>query len=473
MIYDLNLFTRVNRSATGRAFPGDLRAVARGYWHKSRAMGGYWSAGFRLSEEDLTAREIVGFYEDNLGCRLVENCMFRTSWEGLLWEFRLVRNGREYRRTLTPRWFHNKVKVVYSYPATEDDEQGNLAYDPGGNDAFQDDGQDFSEWETAAGDAAYTIAVTNSDGTEGWGFLGEAFTTANADDSVYVFTDVERNTAGWNGETSGKTPSTYEVSGVNAAPSRQNTEWSENTDSSDEYGEMNYLVTLGGATPEAAAGLRDRELAECGWPRSRKIGGGGTGRKGDPVTLEVAAGGWWATLNWRYRETSRMATATALITTLVGASEFVSAGRIEENEMRVKCDCDPIPKRLGDAIEDIIEQGDLSGNIWRGGVYAGRELVYEQAPTDFTYYERDDGVLLNLAREVAVAPLVEPGFLLFDEGAPGGGQPAGTSNVWDDARMAYVDEVKFVAPDVLEYHLAGEPPGVTTLVRQIQRGSRE
>jgi len=391
------------------------------------------------------------------------------TWQGLLYEFRLIKGGREYRRSLDPKWFRNKIKVVYSYPGTEDSEQGNLVYDPGGNDAFQDDGQDFSEWQTVAGDAAYTIAVENSDGTKAWGFLGAAFTTANANDSIYVWTDVECTAAGWNGETSGKTASSYAVSGVSQAPARQSTGWSENTDTSDEYGEMNYITTLGGATPEAAVALRDGDLQTYAWPRSRKLGG--TGSKKGPAVLEVSVVGYWATLNRRYRETSRMATATDLITTLVGASEFVTAGRIETNEMRVKVDCDPVPKRLGDAIEDVILQGDLDGNFWQGGVYADREFVYEQAPTSVQYYELGGGALVDLAGAPVVPSMLEAGFLLLDEDAPTGGQPPGTSNVWDDPRVAYVDEVRFKAPDDLEYHLLGDPPGVTTLVRQIQGGT--
>jgi len=472
-VYDLELLQRLTQSSSGQEFPGDdFRALAQGWKRSTAAVRGYKVGSFALTEEDLTIAELKDFYANKLACRIREKTGGITSWEGMLYEFRLVNAGREYRRTLDPKWFHNKLQVVYSYPGTEDTDQGNLAYDPGGNDAFQDDGQDFSEWETAAGDAAYTIAVENSDGTKAWGFLGAAFTTANANDSIYVWTDVECTTAGWNGETSGKTASSYAVSGVSQAPARQSTGWSENTDTSDEYGEMNYITTLGGATPEAAESLRDRDLAAYGWPRSRKMGGGRSQEKKDPAVLEVSVVGYWATLNWRYRETSRMATATDLITTLVGASEFVTAGRIETNEMRVKVDCDPIPKRLGDAIEDVILQGDLSGNLWQGGVYAGRKFVYEQAPTTVSYYERADGVLVDKARVPVIPSLMEAGFLLRDESAPGGGQPPGTSSAWDDTRVAYVDEVRFVAPDLLEYHLAGDEPGVTTLVRQIQRGTR-
>ena len=90
-----------------------------------------------------------------------------------------------------------------------DTEQGTLAYS--GND-FQDDGQDFSDWETTSGDAAYMIVVTNSDSTVSWGYLGAAFTTTNTNDSVHVYTDKALTTAGWNGDDpSGKTPSSYEI----------------------------------------------------------------------------------------------------------------------------------------------------------------------------------------------------------------------------------------------------------------------
>jgi len=470
MIYDLELFGRLTGNG---AFVGNYTEVGRGWQRTIAAVGGYKLGSFYLSEEDLTLRELEAFYSQNLGYRLLEMTFGMESWEGLLYEFRLVKNGREYRRTLDPEWFHNRVIVYYSYPQTEDDEQGNLAYDPGGNDGFQDDGQDFGEWETAAGSAAYTIAVTNSDDTRAWGFLGAAFTTANADDSIYVYTDEALTDAGWSGETSGKTPSSYEVSSVSLAGSRLNTGWSENTDASDEYGEMNYIITRGGTTPEAAESLRDRELAACAWPRGRKMGGGVAGggeRRVQPAVLEVSVAGCGVTLNWRYQTSNLLRPASNLISTLVGNSEFITAGRIETNEMRSKVDCNPTPQRLGDAIEQVILDGDLEGNVWQGGVYAGREFVYEQAPTAVAYYERADGVLVDNGRIEVVPSLMEAGFLLLDEQAPTGGQPPGTSSAWDDPRVGYVDEVRFIADgNQLEYHLADEDESVTALERKLDR----
>jgi len=462
------------RLTTGGAFTGNYTEVAQNWRRKTRARGGYWQGSFRLTEEDLTWQELVDFYNQSLGHRLQERTMGEQSWEGLLYEFRLVRDGREYRRTLDPEWFHNRVKVLYSYPDADDSHQGNLAYNPAAN-SFQDDGQDFSDWETAAGDAVYRISVTNDDDTVTWGFLGAAFTTANADDSVYVYTDVERTDAGWNGDDSA-TPSSYEVSHVTLAGARQDTGWGANTDSSGDYGEMEYVLSTGGATPEAATQLREVELAEFAWPRSRLMGGGShdfeegaTGAK--PAVLEVAVAGYWATLNWQYYATARIAAASDMITTLVGLSEWVTTGIIDTNNLAVKADCDPIPQRLADLLEHTILQGDDSGNIWQGGVYNSREFLYEAAPTTVQYYLRADGALVNKFRYPVIPSLVRAGFLLKDENAPQGGQPPGTSSAWDDPRVAYVEEVEFIAPSTLNYKVQRFEESVATLEQQIRSGA--
>jgi hypothetical protein len=468
---NLLLYQRLNRSSTG--FIDNYAGVARDWERTVLAVGGYGLGSFSLSEEDLTLAELEDFYDNRLECRLAEDTCGITSYEGLLYEFRLVKGGREYRRTLNPKWWRNKVKVVYTYPTADDSQIGNLKYNPAAN-SFQDDGQDFSEWETAEGDAAYSISVTNSDDTRAWGFLGASFTTTNANDSIYVFTDVERATAGWNGEVSGKTPSTYEVSNVQLAGERQDTGWTENTDSSAEYGRMEYVHTLGGTAPESAEAMRDRDLAEYAWPRSRKVGGGTsepTGTRG-PATLEVSVAGYWVTLNWRYLATSRIATASDMITYLIGLSEWVTAGKVDTNDMRVKADCSPIPARIGDLFEEVILQGDLSQNVWEGGVYAGRKFRYEAAPTAVAYYERDDGVLLDAGRVEVVPSLMGAGVLLLDESAPVGGQPPGTSSAWDDPRVGYVEEVTFKAPNVLEYRLRDEEASLAVLMQQLKAARR-
>jgi hypothetical protein len=163
-----------------------------------------------------------------------------------------------------------------------------------------------------------------------------------------------------------------------------------------------------------------------------------------------------------------------MIEYLVGQSEFVTVGRVDEdNKMRTKVDANPTPVRLGDAIEQVILDGDLDGDVWQGGVYAGREFVYEEAPTDYEYVERQDGVLADIAGVPVIPSMLDAGFLLLDQNAPGPRRPAGTSNAWDDPRIAYVDEVTWSMEDNrLEYHLMDQEESVAALAQFIRRGLR-
>jgi hypothetical protein len=381
----------------------------------------------------------------------------------------LLLDGIEYRRSLHPEWWHNRVKVYYQYPDTEDTEQGSLSYTTeGGEVTLTDDGQDFTDWETTSGDAQYRVRVTNADGTEAWGFLGASVSATE----IYVYEDEELATHGWKGEYDGKTPSSYDVSDVTLAGSRQTVAWSSNSDSEGQHGRMEYVVKLAGSTPEAAEQIQAAHLDEFAWPRSRMAGSvtSGPGDLPPDDVLEVRCDGFWETLNWRYRSTSRVAAASDLVETLVGESEFVTAGRVDANDMAVKADCDPIPQRLGDLLRVVTEQGDMNGNIWQCGVYEGRELVYEQAPTAVEYFLRGGKLYDNGGALVPPATL-EPGFLLSNASAPTGGQPPGTNNVWDDPQVAYVDEVVFEAPDRLKLRLFGEEESVITLTEQVRRGA--
>jgi len=461
------------RPTEGELYVMNLSALAQKWRRKIASVGGFLDGSFEIHEfGGLSWFALQNFYNSFLGCQLVERTFSLETFRGIIYEMRLVRRGQEYRRTLSPDWWHNKTKAIYSYPSASDSEQGNLVYNPAAN-SFQDDGQDFSDWQTVAGDAVYSITVVNSDTTVGWGFMGVDFTTANANDSINVFTDVEMGTAGWNGEITAKTPSTYEVRNVVLSGSRQDTGWSEDTDSSDVHGTMEYIIGLGGAVPEGATAMRDRELTEFAWPRSRKMGGGqAQPRERDQETvLEVSVAGFWVTLNWLYRDTSRTAAASDMIETLVAASEFVTTRRIEDNALGVKVDCDPIPQRLGDMVEDKILEGDIDGNQWQGGVYENREFVYEASPTTAAYYLRPDGALIGLNGHLVTPQLFRPGVLLKDLGAPVGGQPAGGA-VRDDPRIGYIEEVEWIMDkNELRYKLLGQEESTAVLREQLQSGS--
>lgn len=234
------------------------------------------------------------------------------------------------------------------------------------------------------------------------------------------------------------------------------TGWSEDTDSSDEYGEMNYIDTVGEATSAGATALRDTRLEDFAFPRSRMVGGlefREEPRRRAVDQLQVTVAGYVSTMNWRYRESSIAATAAdTAITTLVGASEFVTAGSIDANTLSIDADC-TVPQRLWDLCEDIILQGDASGNRWVGGVFDDREFDYNAAATTVEYYVRD-GELQDAAGQRVVPSLLKPDFIVRNAAAPSGGTPVG-GNVWDDPRNAWIIEVEFIAPDGLRLKPAG------------------
>jgi hypothetical protein len=235
-----------------------------------------------------------------------------------------------------------------------------------------------------------------------------------------------------------------------------NAGWSEDIDSSGKYGEMNYIDTIGEATAAGAAAIILTRLEDYAHPRSRMVGGlefSEGPRRMTADQLQVTVAGYISTMNWRYREASISATAAdTAITTLVGASEFVTAGTIDTNALSIDADC-TTPQRLWDLCEDIILQGDSVGNRWVGGVYEDRQFDYNAAATTVGYYIRG-GDLFDGAGQRVTPSLLKPDFIVRNANAPSGGTPIG-GNVWDDPRNAWITEVEFIAPDGLRLKPAG------------------
>ena len=192
----LNLYQRVTQSEAH--LPLDLNAIARNYRRLSRAVGGWYSASFGL--QDLPAYQLQSYFNTWIGYVLKESAFGMQAWEGIIYEMQLTLDGAVYEISLGPERWHNNVIAYYSDLAVEDTDQGALSYtDEGGDETFTDDGQDFSDWETATSgtDSVYRIQVANSNNTESWGYLG-AVVTGNTE--IRVFTGPTRSTAGWNGE---------------------------------------------------------------------------------------------------------------------------------------------------------------------------------------------------------------------------------------------------------------------------------
>ncbi|MEI6327377.1 MAG: LamG-like jellyroll fold domain-containing protein, partial [Candidatus Roizmanbacteria bacterium] len=95
---------------------------------------------------------------------------------------------------------------------------GTLTYATGNDTTsaqFEDDGQNFSTYQTTSGDASYMLVVTNSDNTLTWGYLGTASGTGNKD--ITIYTTKARATRGWGASGStlpiggSKVPVGYEI----------------------------------------------------------------------------------------------------------------------------------------------------------------------------------------------------------------------------------------------------------------------
>lgn len=250
---------------------------------------------------------------------------------------------------------------------------------------------------------------------------------------------------------------------------RIETAWAENTASMAEYGEMNLLLPVGGATADGAEALRDAHLAAYAWPRTRMIGSLKTGVKTtDGVRLSALAVGFWTTLYWRYQTTTITDTASAALSTLAGNSEFVIAGDIDTNTLGVRCDAYPTPQRLGDLIQAVIAQGDAAGNVWRGGVYPGRKLNYSAAPTEARYNWRR-GVLYE-GSMIAQPELLDAGELIVNGDVLTGMTPPG-GLAWDDPRTAYIDQVQYRGDGTAEIGLWGGAESTALLEERIRRGN--
>lgn len=100
----------------------------------------------------------------------------------------------------------------YMHQEIFDTNQGNMTFvADGGTAEFRDDGQDFSDWETATGNAAYMLVVTTDNGVS-WGYMGEA---NNSNQDIDIYSDIALTTRGWKARTTPQaTPDTaasYEV----------------------------------------------------------------------------------------------------------------------------------------------------------------------------------------------------------------------------------------------------------------------
>lgn len=234
------------------------------------------------------------------------------------------------------------------------------------------------------------------------------------------------------------------------SPYKTETGWKEDTDSMTEFGQVEEVLLRAALTDAAANAEALTELGKRAWPRTLPPDSVTVAEaESEEDELSILFHGYSHTLPNRYARQLGTNTASAHVTNLIAASEFVTAGIIQTNAMSYKID-ERAPMRAWQVLRDIIATGDASGNRWVGGVYADRKFNYQQADTTLAYHYRG-GRLYNVAGGEVEPWFALPGLVQLDDAPIGPTQITG--DIADDPRVVFIEEVEFAAPDRLTFKI--------------------
>jgi len=303
----------------------------------------------------------------------------------------------------------------------------------------------------------WTLTIRRSDNDA---VLAQSSTSGTGDDVLRAYVSDGNDYAGnvyVRIVASGGGAEIYADAGVlQLGPCRAETSVVTDDDAISEWGRMEDVLLFAGMSDMAAAAEVQKNVNERAWPRSlppdefeiEDFGIEDFGiEQGGQDRLSVLFGGYVHTLKWRYLLDGGTAGASAHVSALVGESEFVTAGVVATNSLSYQVE-EKDPLLLWDALEEIVEAGDGSGNRWTGGVYAGRKFDYEAASTTLDYHYRG-GQLLAVHGGAMEPWFALPGLARLDDAPVGPGEITG--NMVDDPRNVFLEEVEFVAPMGLQF----------------------
>ncbi|MHA2086372.1 MAG: hypothetical protein ACXABD_21720, partial [Candidatus Thorarchaeota archaeon] len=101
-----------DRPAQGTQQRVNLYGLHEGWRRKKRAIGGFHTGKFAVKNKGML--ELTDFYNSWIGMKIVESTFGMESYSGIVWQLDLIKNGVNYRRTLNPKYWHNRVKVFYT-----------------------------------------------------------------------------------------------------------------------------------------------------------------------------------------------------------------------------------------------------------------------------------------------------------------------------------------------------------------------
>jgi hypothetical protein len=467
---------------------GDGHSGALRGWQRSiRANGGFWLGEGEMipGKGGVTMDDCLAVFLEGMARRVVERVGGMVTWEGFIAEMDLTLNGITYRRSLLDR--ANAVRVIYSKvgdnlfsngsaessawsavgaPTTRERVTSWVTRGTYGMHvvADTDDGVQIGSGLTIVAGRAYQCQVTVNVESGEWklavhrgdnddelvsirsaGDGNDVLRSYVGEDNTYAGNVYVNLTAQENGSEIYADAAVFQLQ-----PYRTETRWYTDDDSIEEYGRIEDVLLEAGMTDEAAGARAAKEIAERAWPRSvppdrYDLNSGSAQFRQDGLSVLFAGYAW--TLNWRHALAGGTDTASNHVSSLVSEAELVSAGSIESNSLSTQVE-EKDPILIWDALEEIIDAGDGSGNRWMGGVYADRLFQYEQAPTTVAYHYRN-GRLLSIHGGPIEPWFVRPGLVRLDNAPVGPG--AITGNDTDDPRNIFLEEVTYTAPNSLRF----------------------
>lgn len=226
----------------------------------------------------------------------------------------------------------------------------------------------------------------------------------------------------------------------------QNTSYSSDAASVALYGQLEAQIDGGEGNSTEMVQLRDTVLAENAQPEtSQTLTIGNTGEPA--VTIEMVG---YYTLLGRYYYTNS-ATGTVNLSTKLAAVFAASptvtfdTTKITANTLAVRAQ-ESGDKEAQGIVEDLLVRGDASDARYLMGVYNGRQVIYEAAPTDLFYtVELRDEEQRILQAQNRVKPWdVRPGkWMLVADFLTGKTPPA---NLRDDPRAIFIETMTYTSP---------------------------
>lgn len=417
-------------------------------WRRSvRDVGGYWIG---TAQWDGSPAEMIDLFQTGMMLEIRETSGGMITWQGFLSEMDLTYKGQQYNRSWAD--VANRVKVVYSLMgpnlidntscettvwdaygtpstrersttwATKGDYSAHVVTDAANEGVIID-----SSISTTAGlqyqarvtvnivSGVWRLEIYRADGTsvdysdqQG---AGQAVITVGISDDNLV-----GGTVGLRLYCTDATGECYADAAVfQQIASRAETSWYNNTASQSEYGVIEYIDSQIGMTNAAANALAAKLLADKAWAKIKPPAQVATMGRSATDKLDLTFIGYSATLrNWYTEYGGTEDTASALVTDIMGESEFCTVARIQTNAMNYYVE-DLQQYRAWDLLRNIALAGDTSGNRWKCGVYAGRKFYYEQADENTPVARIRNGSVLGAGGGMLEGWLAEPGIVALDD----------------------------------------------------------